>query len=192
MDSNAYSFVDSLTNLTHLTDFLGIWLVPLAAGLFFLAAYIRSKEKPNVQFSSFLILGFFSILMLFYSGNNTLSLISWNGLTHGQLGVIGILFLMYSLSRVAEHASRHRQVIRKIRENPEDFMFLAELGKSERKIQAWQKIDTMSKEGIIKPLTPVVEKEDETQLAAEVNSYMAEIEAIRKRRAAKKARTQPT
>jgi len=66
-------------------------------------------------------------------------------------------------------------------------MFLAELGKSERKIKAWQKIDTMSKEGIIKPLTPVADKKDETQLAAEVNSYMAELEAIRKQRAARKA-----
>ncbi len=185
-----YSFTDTITELTHVTDFLGIWLVPLAAGLFFLAAYIRSKEKPHVTFSSFLILGFFAIMMLFYSGNNTLTLISWNGLTHGQLGIIGILLLIYSLSRVAEHASRHRQVITKIRENPDDFMFLAELGKSERKIQAWQKIDAMSKEGIIKPLTPVIDKKDETKLAAEVNSYMAEIEAIRKRRAAKRARAQ--
>ncbi len=190
VSSDIYSFVDTMTELTHLTDFVGVWLVPLAAGLFFLAAYLRSKEKPHVTFSSFLLLGFFSILMLFYSGNNTLTLISWNGLTHGQLGIIGILFLMYSLSRVAEHASRHRQVITKIRENPEDFMFLAELGKSERKIQAWQKIDAMSKEGIIKPLTPVPEKEDETKLAAEVNSYMVELEMIRKRRAAKRAQAQ--
>jgi hypothetical protein len=183
-------FVDGIVQITHTTDFVGIWLVPLAASIFFLAAYIRSKEKPNVRFSSYLVLGFFSVLLLFYAGNNTLSLISWTGLIHGQIGVIGILFFMYSLSRVAEHASRHRQVIRKIRENPEDFMFLNELGKSERKIQAWAKIDMMAKDGLIKPLTPAAEKKDETQLASEVNSYMAELEAIQKRRAARRAARQ--
>ena len=165
-----YPFLDFVIELTHFADIFGVWLVPLAAGAFFMAAYIRSKEKPNVKFSSFLILSFLTVLLLFFAGNNTLTLISWLGLIHGQFGVVGILFFMYSLSRVAEHASRHRQVIRKIRENPEDFMFLAELGRSERKLQAWAKIDAMSREGIIKPLTPMPEKKDETLVAAEVNS----------------------
>ncbi len=191
------SFLDSLLDLnirlTHQVDIVGVWLVPLAAGSFFFAGYIRSKEKPNVTFSSFLILAFLSILLIFYAGNNTLTVITWTGLIHGQFGIVGILFFMYSLSRVAEHASRHRQVIRKIRENPDDFMFLAELGRSERKLRAWEKIDSMSKEGLIKPLTPIEEKEDETKIAAEINSYMSELEAIRskraKRRAARKAST---
>ncbi|MFW9905780.1 MAG: hypothetical protein ACFFFH_15715 [Candidatus Thorarchaeota archaeon] len=187
-----YPFLDFVIELTHIADIFGVWLVPLAAGAFFMAAYVRSKEKPNVKFSSFLILSFLTVLLLFFAGNNTLTLISWLGLIHGQFGVVGILFFMYSLSRVAEHASRHRQVIRKIRENPEDFMFLAELGRSERKLQAWAKIDAMSKEGIIKPLTPIPEKKDETLIAAEVNSYMAEIEAIRKQRESRRAMKRET
>jgi len=182
-DPFLYDLLDFNIQLTHLVDIVGVWLVPLAAGAFFFAGYIRSKEKPNVTFSSFLILSFLSVFLIFYAGNNTLTVLTWTGLIHGQFGIVGILFFMYSLSRVAEHASRYRQVIRKIRENPEDFMFLAELGRSERKLRAWEKIDSMSKEGIIKPLTPIKEKEDDTKIAAEINSYMAELEAIRSKRA---------
>lgn len=189
--ANVDSILKLLLDLTHITDYLGVWIVPLAAGMFFIVAYIRSKEKPNVKFSSFLVLAVFSVLLLFYSGNNTMTVITWQGLIHGPLGIIGILFFMYALSRVGDHASRHRQVIRKIRESPEDFMFLAELGRSERKLKAWAKVDTMVKEGVIKSLTPV-EKKDDTKVAMEMNSYMTEIQALYEARKRKRAARNPT
>ncbi len=169
--------------LTHIVDFPAMILLPLSCGLFFLVAYIqgRSKEKSQ-ELGSFVLWTFLSLFLVFGAGNNTMSSLSYFGMLHGPLALLGALLLMYGLSRVADHASRHRRVIRHIRQNPEDFAFLAKLGEGERKTQIWAKVDSLVKTGVIKPIVPT-ETPDETKAAAEVNSYMAEITKTFDRRA---------
>jgi hypothetical protein len=101
---------------------------------------------------------------------------------HGPLALLGSITLLYGLSRVADHASRYRRVMKHIRETPDDFLFLAQLGEAERKIKIWEKVDSLVTTGIIKPLVPTNKPPDETKIVAEINSYMAEITAQFKRK----------
>ncbi len=174
---------------SYILDSLGIFLLPLAGGLYFYFAWQRGKDTalgPHLRTA------FISVWLIFFAGNNTLSLAAWFGVIHGQFGIIGAIAFLSALAFVSDHASRHRRMIRKIREKPEDFKFLLELGAAERRVQCWQKVESMVKEGVVKPLTPAGEKPDENQATAEVMSYMNEIEtqlaAREARRAARRAK----
>ncbi len=161
---------------THLVDIPAMILMPLCCGFFFLIAYRQSRGKKRGQeLGSYVLWTFFSLFLIFGAGNNTMSAISWFGMLHGPLSLLGAIVLLYGLSRVADHASRHRRVIKHIRDNPDDFIFLAKLGEAERKINIATKVDSLIKTGVIKPLVPTESPPDETQTAAEINSYMAEI-----------------
>ncbi|MHA1450489.1 MAG: hypothetical protein ACTSP4_13860 [Candidatus Hodarchaeales archaeon] len=176
-----YNLAEYLVELTHLLDIPAMIILPFSCGLFFLVAYRQGKEKEKGrQLSSFVLWSFLALFLIFGTGNNTMSTVSWFGMLHGPLSLLGAITLLYGMSRVADHASRHRRVIKYIRDNPEDFTFLTKLGEAERKIQCWVKVDSLVKTGVIKPLVPV-EKPDETKVAAEINSYMAEIARTRKR-----------
>ena len=191
-DNTIIDAAELFIDITHFIDFFAMILLPLTCGLFFLSAYYTSykqKEEKSKKLSNFVLWSFLSLFLLFGVGNNTLSTVSWFGMIHAPLALLGSLLLLYGLSRVADHASRHRRIIKQIRNNPEEFMFLAELGKAERKIQLNTKVDSLVKTGVIKPLVPTIEK-DETETAAEINSYMAEISKIYESRKARRvART---
>ncbi|MFX0126454.1 MAG: hypothetical protein ACFFAE_22745, partial [Candidatus Hodarchaeota archaeon] len=132
------SIEDLATNLedfTHMIDIPAMILMPLSCGLFFLVAYGQSRGKKRGQeLGSYVLWTFFSLFLIFGSGNNTMSAVSWFGMLHGPLSLLGAIILIYGLSRVADHASRHRRVIKHIRDNPDDFLFLTKLGEAERKI----------------------------------------------------------
>jgi len=172
-----------LETMTHLLDLPAMILLPYTCGLFFLVAYRQSRsEKKELQLSNFVMWTFLSLFLIFGIGNNTMSTVSWFGMLHGPLALLGSITLLYGLSRVADHASRFRRVMKHIRETPDDFLFLAQLGEAERKIKIWEKVDSLVTTGIIKPLVPTNKPPDETKVAAEINSYMAEITAQFKRK----------
>ncbi|MFX1512587.1 MAG: hypothetical protein ACFFCQ_08370 [Promethearchaeota archaeon] len=180
--STIEDLASALEWITHLIDIPAMILMPLCCGLFFLIAFRQSRSKKRGQeLGSYVLWTFLSLFLVFGSGNNTMSAVSWFGMIHGPLSLLGAIVLLYGLSRVADHASRHRRVIQHIRENPDEFMFLAKLGEAERKIQVWAKVDSLVKTGIIKPLVPTESPPDETQAVAEINSYMAEITKMQKR-----------
>ena len=104
-----------------------------------------------------------------------MSTISWFGMLHDSLALLGAITLVYGSSRVTDNASRYRRVIKHIRETPDDFLFLAKLGEAERKIQIWKKGSSLIKTGIIQPLVPTSTPPDETKIAVEINSYWDEI-----------------
>lgn len=178
----------SVAELIHLLDFPAIVMLPFASGLFFLVAFrqSRSKEKGK-ELGQFVLWTFLSLFFLFTIGNNTMSNLTWFGMLHGPLSLFGAILLLFGLSRVADHASRHRRVIKTIRENPDDFAFLHKLGEAERRIQVWAKVDSLVKTGVIKPLVPSGEQPSETQVAQEVSSYMDEITTSRRRERKRKA-----
>ena len=104
-----------------------------------------------------------------------MSAVPWFGMIHGPITLLRSIVFLYGLSRVADHASRYRQVIKYIREKPSDFLFLTKLGEAERKIQIWDKVESLVKEDIIRPLVPIKAPIDENRAAAEIKSYMEEI-----------------
>ena len=180
--SSAEDLAKTLETATHLLDLPAMILLPLGCGLFFLVAYRQSHEKKKgMQLSNYVLWTFMSLFLIFGVGNNTMSAVSWFGMLHGPLTLLGSIVLLYGLSRVADHASRFRQVIKHIRESPDDFIFLAKLGEAERKIQIWAKVESLVKSDIIKPLVPTKTPLDETKAAAEIRSYMDEINAQYKR-----------
>lgn len=167
---------DALEAFTHLLDVPAMIILPTSCGLFFLVAYRQTHEKKKgAQISDYLMWAFLSLFFIFGIGNNTMSAVSWFGMLHGPITLLGSIVFLYGLSRVADHASRYRQVIKYIREKPSDFLFLTKLGEAERKIQIWDKVESLVKEDIIKPLVPIKAPIDETRAAAEIKSYMEEI-----------------
>ncbi|MHA2294359.1 MAG: hypothetical protein ACXACK_19530 [Candidatus Hodarchaeales archaeon] len=182
-DTALGEFADIIETTTHLLDLPAMILLPFTCGLFFLVAYRQSREeKKGIQLSNYVLWTFLSLFLIFGTGNNTMSTVSWFGMLHGPLALLGAITLLYGLSRVADHASRYRRVINHIRETPNDFLFLAQLGEAERKIKIWSKVDSLVKTGIIKPLVPTNTPPDEIKVAAEINAYMAEISAQFKRK----------
>jgi len=168
--------VNTIESLTHLVDIPAMILLPVSCGLFFLVAYYQTHEKKKgAQISDYLMWAFLSLFFIFGVGNNTMSTVSWFGMLHGPITLLGSIVFLYGLSRVADHASRYRQVIKYIREKPNDFLFLTKLGEAERKIQLWEKVESLVKEDIIKPLVPIKAPIDETKTVAEIKSYMDEI-----------------
>jgi hypothetical protein len=167
---------DALESFTHLLDIPALIILPVSCGLFFLVAYRQTHEKKKgAQISDYLLWAFLSLFFIFGIGNNTMSAVSWFGMLHGPITLLGSIVFLYGLSRVADHASRYRQVIKYIREKPSDFLFLTKLGEAERKIQIWDKVESLVKEDVIKPLVPIKAPIDETRAAAEIKSYMEEI-----------------